>query len=99
MKYLCIRANLQRLDAVLLNEVCHERIWKVRVLLFLGADANATGWCECGLVSVLSAARVRANAELAAILLAHGADPDGNPAEVMSPWEHAALHDNPDSID
>ena len=99
MKILCAALIQDKLNTALLNAASHESVWKVRALLFLGADANATGWCECGLVSALSAARVRTNPVLAKLLLAHGADPDGSPVETMRPWEHAELHDNPDGID
>lgn len=76
------RTRLQAvLDGALLSAVCEEQQWRVRWLLMLGADPNATGWRVLGLVSALTAAYLRENAELFSLLIKGGADPDGSALE------------------
>jgi hypothetical protein len=81
------QAFKQRLDAALLSAVCREQTDLARCLLGIGADPNAVGWCVAGLVSPLSAACVRENLKLVRLLLAWGADADGNLIESSTPSE------------
>lgn len=69
------------LDGALLTAVCEEQPWRVKGLLMLGADPNATGWRLPGLVSALTAAYLRQNAVLFKLLIQAGADPDGSALE------------------
>jgi hypothetical protein len=76
------RTRLQAvLDGALLTAVCEERQWRVRGLLMLGADPNATGWRVLGLVSALTAAYLLQNALLFNLLIQAGTDPDGSALE------------------
>lgn len=81
-----------RLDRALLDAVC--RGWRERVawLLMLEADPDATGWCDFGLVSALSAACIRQDHSLIGLLLAYGADAEGSPLEPTPPAELYALY-------
>lgn len=76
-----------KLDRMLLEAVCGKVHERVRWLLMLGANPDATGWCDLGLVSALSAACIHEDWGLIALLLDFGADPNGSPDEPTPPFE------------
>jgi hypothetical protein len=77
----------RRRDKSLLRAVCRESHRTAAWLLHFGADPNVLGWCELGLVSALSAACIREDPGMVALLLRHGADVAGHPHEPMMPYE------------
>lgn len=81
-----------RLDRALLDAVCRGWCERAEWLLMLGADPDVTGWCDFGLVSALSAACIRQDLTLIALLLAYGAAAGGSPLEPTPPAELYTLH-------
>lgn len=82
-----LAAMRRRRDKSLLRAVCRESHRTAAWLLRFGADPNVLGWCELGLVSALSAACIREDPGMVALLLRHGADVAGHPHEPMMPYE------------
>lgn len=79
-----------RLDRALLDAVCRGRHGRMEWLLVLGADPDVTSWCDLGLVSALSAACIHEDETMVRLLLRHGASPDGNLIESMTPYDRVS---------